>query len=176
MKEHSESLNTQAISLAANGEYKEAIACFKRAIVVEQSNYLLWFNLGVTYRSAGQLESAKDCLLKAYDINPTDHDVLDTLAIVCLSLKQIDQAICFCQEGLDYFPTDAHLWNTLGVIYFNQGNYSEASANFEIAISINPYYYDALYNLRDTYDELGNKIGKQECIEKMKSIKYIQGE
>lgn len=176
MKEHSESLNTQAISLAANGDYKEAIACFKRAIVVEKSNYLLWFNLGVTYRSAGDLEAAKDCLLKAYDINPTDHDVLDTLAIVCLSLKQIEEAIYFCYEGLDYFPTDAHLWNTLGVIFFNHADFEQAAESFERAISINPYYYDALFNLRDTYDELGNKIGMQECIERMKCIKYVQGE
>ena len=36
MKEQAESLNTQALNLAQNGDYTEAIACFKRAIVVEK--------------------------------------------------------------------------------------------------------------------------------------------
>ena len=69
MVEKAESLNTQAINFAANGEFKEAIACFKRALVVDKSNYLLWFNLGITYRDAGHLQSAKECLLKALELN-----------------------------------------------------------------------------------------------------------
>lgn len=176
MQERPETLNTQAINFAANGEFTEAIACFKRALVVEKSNYLIWYNLGITYRSAGKLNAAKDSLLQAYNINPTDHDVLDAIAITCLSLHQIDQAIFYCQKGLDYYPTDAHLWNTLGVIYFNESFYPGAAECFERALSINPYFYDALYNLRDTYDELGNKIGKAECIERMKNLRQPQGE
>ena len=171
MVEKAESLNTQAINFAANGEFKEAIACFKRALVVEKSNHLLWYNLGVTYRDAGQLESAKECLLKALDINNIDKDTLDSLSIICLSLKEFDEAFDYCSIGLDLYPTDAHLWNTCGVILFNQVNYPEAAEAFERAVTINPYYYDALYNLRDTYDELGNQIGKAECISRMNQIK-----
>ena len=96
MVEKAESLNTQAINFAANGEFKEAIACFKRALVVEKSNHLLWYNLGVTYRDAGQLESAKECLLKALDINNIDKDTLDSLSIICLSLKEFDEAFDYC--------------------------------------------------------------------------------
>ncbi|MCR5613100.1 tetratricopeptide repeat protein [Treponema sp.] len=171
MIERAESLNTQAISLAANGDFTEAIACFKRALVVEKSNYLLWFNLGVTYRDAGKLNSAKECLLKAYDIEPCDQDVIETLAIICLSMEQTEEALMYCTEGLYYYPLNAHLWNTMGVIYFSQALYKDASEAFERAISINPYYYDALFNLRDTYDELGNKVGKEECIQRMRGLK-----
>ena len=175
MKEQAESLNTQAINLAQNGDYTEAIACFKRAIVVEKSNYLLWFNLGVTYRDAGQLLSAKECLLKAYDINDVDRDVLETLALVSLSMHDFEDAFDFCTQGLDLYPTDANLWNTAGVLYFNQSDFPQVAEAFERAITINPYYYDALYNLRDTYDELGNKTGKAECIRKMKALKNTSG-
>ena len=55
MLERSDTLNNQAILLASDGAYNEAIACFKRAIVIDKENYLLWFNLGVTYRDAGNL-------------------------------------------------------------------------------------------------------------------------
>ncbi|WP_318662546.1 tetratricopeptide repeat protein [Treponema sp.] len=174
MTEQAESLNTQAINLAQNGDFKEAIACFKRAIVVEKANHLLWFNLGVTYRDAGELYSARECLLKAYDINATDKDVIETLALVNLSMQDYQEAFEFCVTGLDLYPVDAHLWNTLGVIFFNQSDYLNAADAFERAITINPYYYDALYNLRDTYDELGNTAGKAECKRRMSAIKKPQ--
>lgn len=176
MIEKAESLNSQAISFAANGEFKEAIACFKRALVVEKSNYLLWFNLGITYRDAGHLQSAKECLLKALELNDTDRDTLDSLALVCLNMHDFDEALEFCTIGLDYYPTESRLWNTLGVIFFNQVNYTEAAEAFERAVTINPYYYDALFNLRDTYDELGNSIGKAECIARMSQIKSHSGD
>ena len=62
MLERSDTLNNQAIILASDGAYTEAIACFKRAIVIDKNNYLLWFNLGVTYRDAGKLEEAENAL------------------------------------------------------------------------------------------------------------------
>lgn len=176
MIEKAESLNTQAINFAANGEFKEAIACLKRALVVEKTNYLLWYNLGVTYRDAEQFESAKECLIKALDLNELDRDTIDLLSLVCLSLHEFDEALFYAFEGLDLYPTDARLWNTLGVIFFNQLDYQEAAEAFEHAITINPYYYDALFNLRDTYDELGNKIGKQECIARMNQLKFQNGD
>ena len=40
MLENSEKLNNQAVHLASKGEYEDAIACLKRAITVENSNYL----------------------------------------------------------------------------------------------------------------------------------------
>lgn len=171
MVEKAEVLNSQAISFAANGEFSEAIACFKRALVVEKENHLLWYNLGVTYRDAGNLKLAKQCVLKSLELNDTDKDSLDTLAIICLNCKEFEEALLYCTIGLDLYPTDASLWNTYGVIFFNQLNYFEAAEAFERAVTINPYYYDALYNLRDTYDELGNKVGKEECIARMRQIK-----
>ena len=86
-------------------------------------------------------------------------------------MGDVEEALSFCTEGLDYYPLDAHLWNTMGVLFFSQQLYKDASECFEKAITINPYYYDALYNLRDTYDELGNKTGKEECIARMRCIK-----
>lgn len=175
MLETIENLNSQAIDLAAKGMYKEAIACFKRAILIENTNYLLWFNLGVTYRDNGDLEQSKLALQKALTFNPFDPEILDNTAIVCNMLGQSDDATAYILEALDLDPDNANVLNTYGVILFNQGNYEQASEAFERAVTINPYYYDALFNLRDTYDELGNEVGKLECEQKMKSIPNNQG-
>ncbi len=170
MIERSDVLNNQAISLVSEGNFKDAIACFKRAIFIEKENHLLWYNLGITYRDAGDLSNAKKSLETAYSINPIDEDVIETYATICLSLKQFDETRFLCEEGLDLNPLNTHLWNLLGVSYFQTEEYEEAQAYFEQAVYINPYYVDALFNLRDTYDELGNKSGKIECDKKLAEL------
>lgn len=170
-KENASTLNTQAIELASKGEYFEAIACFKKALTIEIDNYLLWFNLGVTYRDSGDLLKAKEALEKAYFIESDDDEVIETLALINYNLGLIPEALQYCSEGLEKNSNNAHLWNTLGVICFNSENYSDAEKAFEQAITINPYYYDALFNLRDTYMETGNQVGYMMCLNQMKMIK-----
>ncbi|MCR5172050.1 MAG: tetratricopeptide repeat protein [Treponema sp.] len=171
MVENAAQLNTQAIELASKGEYKEAIACFKKALSFERNNYLLWYNLGLTYRDSGDLLMAMESLEKAYSIESEDDEVIESLALVNYNLGLTQDAIKYCYEGIDLNPSNAHIWNTLGVIFYNQENYNQAASAFENAISINSYYYDALFNLRDTYMETGNQAGYLSCIEQMKAIK-----
>ena len=163
MKEQIDILNNQAIKFAATGQYEESIACLKRAITIDRNNYLLWFNLGVTYRDAGMLEEAEFAMEASYNLEPTNEDVIETYATICLKLKEYEKVIDICQEGLDLNPLFYHLWNILGVVEFQNGNFSNAAEYFEQAVSIYPYYLDALYNLKDTYEELNNKKGQYEC-------------
>lgn len=171
MMENASQLNTQAIELASKGEFREAIACFKKALSIERDNYLLWFNLGITYRDCGDLIMAKEALEKAYSIEDEDDEILETLALIHYNLGHKYEATQFCNEGLILNPQNAHIWNTIGVMAFNEELYDSAASAFEKAISINPYYYDALFNLRDTYMETGNQTGYMMCVEQMKNIK-----
>ncbi|MGN0729326.1 tetratricopeptide repeat protein [Treponema sp.] len=163
MLENSEKLNNQAVRLASKGEYEDAIACLKRAITVENSNYLLWFNLALTYHDAGKASLAKSAMEHAYRINPYDEDTLESLASFCVSTESFDEALFYCAQGLELNPINPHYWNTSGVVRFNQGDFAAAVELFEHAVSLSPHYYDALFNLRDTYEELQNKTGVQEC-------------
>lgn len=170
MTESPETLNNQAIELAQEGFYKEAIACFKRAISISQENYLLWYNLGLTYRDSGNLDSALEALNQAYTINEPNVEIYEALIQILYLQKNYDRAIELNLEALDFFPDNAHIWNNLGVLYFALEDYEMASDAFEIAVTIYPYFYDALYNLRDTYEELGNTAGRDECNKKMKAL------
>ena len=175
MTENSEKLNTQAIDLASKGEYKDAIACFMSALHIDRDNYLLWYNLGVTYRDAGQMEPARNALLTARNMNQYDEDVLDTLALVCYSLGRMEEAFQYSFEALAVNSTNAHIWNNLGVFYFAEDDYEEAAESFEQALSLYPHYVDALVNLRDTYEELGNKIGVEECRSRLRQLQAGNG-
>ena len=171
MLENSEVLNKQAINLAESGMYNEAVACLRRAVVIDKKNYLLWYNLGITYRDAGNLSDAKLALLQAYKLNDLDEELLETLALVCFGLEDYDEAFGYCYECLDLNPLNFHCWNNLGVMSFSKQDFESAVEAFEMAISINPAYYDALYNLRDAYLEIGNVKGSRECDELLKNLK-----
>lgn len=170
MIERSDTLNNQAILLASDGAYKEAIACFKRAIVIDKENYLLWFNLGVTYRDAGNLSDAENALETAYRIAPEKEDVAETFGTICLMQKKLSKVQQICMDSLDLNPLNPHLWNLLGVSEFQSDNFEEASSYFEQAVSINPYYLDALYNLRDTYSVIKNIKGQAACDARIKEL------
>ncbi len=170
MIERADKLNNQAIILASDGNYSDAIACFKRAIVLDRTNCLLWFNLGVTYKTTGDLLLAKKALITSHKLDSNNDDVTETLATICLHLKEYDAVEDYCYEGLDNNPTNPNFWNLLGVRFFQAEDFDNASDCFEKAISINPYYKDALYNLKDTYSELHNRIGEEECDIRLKQI------
>ena len=170
MVERVDVLNERAIQLARAGSVKEALACLTRAITIEKNNYLLWFNLGITYRDAGNLAEARKALEKAYEICEEDEDVVETLSRICFDMGNFEDALVYCREGLDFNVQNPHLWNTTGVVYFNQKKYEDAAEAFETAVMLNPYYYDALFNLRDTYEELGNSNGAADVASRMKEI------
>ncbi|MCF0241714.1 MAG: tetratricopeptide repeat protein [Treponema sp.] len=170
MIERADTLNNQAILLAKDGHFNEALACLRRAIHIDRNNYLVWFNLGITYRDAGDLPKAVDALQNAFSISPDQEDVVEALCVACMNLHLLDRAFEFCEEGLDYHPTSARLWNLLGVLQFNDNEFDDAAESFEMAVTINPYYLDALYNLHDTYIEQKNVNGVKITAMKIKEL------
>ena len=107
----------------------------------------------------------------AHAISPYDPDILQELSLILYNQGKLDEALVYCQEGLMENPEDTHLWNTRGVILFNKGLYEDACDSFENAVIYNPYFYDALYNLRDTYQELNNTSGVSQCNIRLNKIK-----
>lgn len=175
MKESVETLNNNALHLAEKGSYDEAIECLKRALTLDPLNHLIWFNLGVTFRDCGMMKEAADSFAKAHDIDEDEESYTDALAITRMNMGNIDEAMQLCAEALTRNEMNARIWNTFGVLYFNKNKMDLAAEAFEKAVMINPYYYDALYNLRDTYEEMGNKDGMNLCIKQMKLIKQNKG-
>ena len=170
MTERPDKLNNQAILLASGGEYNEAIAYFKRAITIEQNNYLLWYNLGITYRDSGDIHNARNSLEKAHSIAPERLDVLDTLSTLCINDEDYIAALNYSHQGIELASDNSSFWNIAGVALFNMEEYALASEHFEQALCHNPYDANALYNLRDTYQELHNQVGARECEKRLKEL------
>lgn len=171
MTERADVLNNQAILLARDGQFTDAIACLRRAIHIDRTNYLVWYNLGITYRDAGDLMEALEALRNAVRISPEKEDVVETISVLCMQLHMMDEAFAYCQDGLDFHPLSERLWNLMGVLQFNSDDLDCAAESFEMAITINPYYLDALYNLFDTYTSQNNTKAADIIQQRIKELK-----
>jgi len=163
MEETPEYLNDRAVMLASEGLHEEAIACLKKGLLLAPSNGILWFNLALSCRALGRRDEARDALLKAARDKPLDVDILDTLGVVLHELGEDASSEECYRNALDIDPGNGRIWNNYGVLQFSQERFAEACASFEKAITLIPDFDDALYNLRDTYEELGRVEDMQKC-------------
>ena len=155
MEESAEYYNDTAVVLAAKGQHSEAIACLRKGLSLDPNNPILYFNLALSSRAVGKLEDAKNALLQAAKSNPLDVDVLDTLGVVLHESGDDFDAEESYRHALELDPGNGRVWNNYGVLLFGQTRFDEACKAFEKAVTLVPDFDDALYNLRDTYEELG---------------------
>lgn len=163
MEETSEFLNDSAVILAKKGLHEEAIACLRKGLLLEQQNSVMWFNLALSYRALGQLYEARGALFQALHIQPFEIDYLDTLAVVLHELGEDEGAEGCYVTILEFDPGNGRVWNNYGVLQFSQERYDEACQSFEKALFLIPEFHEALYNLRDTYGELGKTVEMETC-------------
>jgi len=163
MEETAAYLNDTAVALAARGNHEEAIACLRKGLRLEPKNGILWFNLALSSRELGRLDEARNALLQAAKANPLDVDVLDTLGVVLHESGEDSSAEEAYLAALEIAPGNGRVWNNYGVLLFGQSRFEEACKSFEKAVTLVPDFDDALYNLRDTYEELGRMDDMKKC-------------
>jgi tetratricopeptide (TPR) repeat protein len=149
-------LNDSAIALTEANRPKEAISLFRKALAMEPGNPLLWLNLGIAQQKAGDYDSAMDSLFRCLSFDSTMAEAWNALGLIHYELERFEEAEAFYKKALQKEKRSPKSWNNLGVLYFTMGSYEEARHCFEQAVSLSPHYYDALYNLRDTCNELGD--------------------
>jgi superkiller protein 3 len=174
MEETPEYLNNSAIALAAEGLHEEAIACLRKALLSDPKNGVLWFNLALSQHALGKREESRESLLRAARETPLDVDVLDTLGVVLHELGEDSSAEECYRNALEINPSNGRVWNNYGVLQFSQERFGEAVKSFETAVTLVPDFDDALYNLRDTYGELGRTEDMEKCAAILVSRGYEQ--
>ena len=63
-------LRSQAIAIDRNGDYDNAIALYHKAIEEYPADYILLYNLGITYYNHNAYDEAVDCFFKVLSMNP----------------------------------------------------------------------------------------------------------
>jgi len=147
-------LNDSGIALTEANRPYEAIPLFRRALIMEPENPLLWLNLGIAQQRTGEYGDALESYQRAAYIDDDMAEAWGSMGLIYYEMEDFDSAEYCYHNALERDPNTPKIWNNLGVLYFSLGSYEEARHCFEEALSLLPMYYDALYNLRDTCREL----------------------
>jgi tetratricopeptide (TPR) repeat protein len=147
-------LNDSGIALTEANRPNEAIPLFRKALIMEPENPLLWLNLGIAQQRTGDYEEAIDSLQRAVFIDDGLAEAWVSLGLIYYETEQLPQAEECYQSALIRDDCSPKTWNNLGVLYFVEGRFEDARHCFEQAISLSPVYYEALFNLRDACREL----------------------
>ncbi|MDR2028585.1 MAG: tetratricopeptide repeat protein [Treponema sp.] len=148
------SLNDSGIALTEANRPNEAIPLFRKALIMEPENPLLWMNLGIAQQRTGNYDEALTSFQRAIYIADDMVDAWISMGLIYYEIEQFELAESCYHSALTHDCGSPKAWNNLGVLYFVEGSYEEARHCFEEAISLAPLYHEALYNLRDTCREL----------------------
>jgi tetratricopeptide (TPR) repeat protein len=147
-------LNDSGIALTEANRPYEAIPLFRKALIMEPENPLLWLNLGIAQQRTGNYEDALNSFQRSLFIADDLAEAWVSMGLIYYELEQFELAEDCYHSALARQEDSPKTWNNLGVLYFVEGSYEEARHCFEEAVSLSPLYYEALYNLRDACREL----------------------
>jgi tetratricopeptide (TPR) repeat protein len=147
-------LNDSGIALTEANRPNDAIPLFRKALILEPENPLLWLNLGIAQQRTGDYDEALNSFQRAVFIDDSMAEAWVSMGLIYYELEQFELSEDCYHSALIRDDSAPKTWNNLGVLYFSEGSFEEARHCFEEAVSISPLYYEALLNLRDVCREL----------------------
>jgi tetratricopeptide (TPR) repeat protein len=147
-------LNDSGIALTEANRPDDAIPLFWKALIMEPENPLLWLNLGIAQQHTGDYDEAINSFSHAVFIEDNLAEAWVNMGLIYYETEQFELSEECYHSALTRDDNAPKTWNNLGVLYFVEGSFEEARHCFEVAVSLSPLYYEALYNLRDACREL----------------------
>jgi serine/threonine protein kinase/predicted TPR repeat methyltransferase len=141
---------------SAQGKASDAIDAIQKAIDLAPENSMWLVRLGGYYLIQGDSKQAADAWQKAVDLDPQNVSALYDLGVLEMRSDQLEQARSSFQKVLQIQP-DADSYKTLATISLLQGDYGEAVAMGQKALSLNPNDYQSWGNLAGTYAWSGDR-------------------
>ena len=129
------------------GRYSEAEAGFLEYLRYEPRNVPCLCNLGVLKITVQNYSEAEYFLEKAIAIDATSGLANYLLGRTYFLQDKLDEALSKLETGLTYYPQNAKAHNCVGVISTRKGWVGRAERAFVNAVSIDPEYGDAHFNL-----------------------------
>ncbi|XP_051871501.1 uncharacterized protein ttc6 [Pristis pectinata] len=137
------------------GDLPNAMSDYQRAIALNPSYSLAYFNAANLYLYNSQFQQAHDHYTKAIDLQPEDESALLNRAICRVMLRHVKEALEDFEEAINLSPYSAHIYFNRANLYATLKQYQEAERDYSQALQLKPG--DALfYKLRaDVRGHLG---------------------
>jgi len=148
----------------ALGQFKDAIDAYKQAIKLDDTNAEIQYALGLTYGKLGRNDEEILAYRRALSIKPDHANSIEHLGLAYFKQKRYADAAAEFDQLKTYKP-DEKTYNNLGESYLEDGKAQESVDAFNNAVSLNPDFDKARYNLGRAYLKLGNRDMAQAQLE-----------
>ena len=144
-------LITEARDQFVRGNFAGAEELYQKFVELQPNNVVALANLGVSQFRQGKLTAAQLALEKALAVDPNDAFTLTTLGAVMIEQNRIEDAIGYLERANGSQADDAITLNYLGVASSQLGQFGKAEQSLRRAITVNPEYAEAHFNLAVIY-------------------------
>lgn len=148
---HVPSLNLIAVALMSMGRFADAEPFIARAVTLNQSSDVSYYNYGLIAKHMGNFHEASEQFTKALKLNPNVADTWNNRGTVWNDLKKFDAAIADFDSAIklnyNYAEAHANKGKSLGQLK----RHDEAFAAYDRALSVKPGLVEAWVGRGDTF-------------------------
>jgi predicted O-linked N-acetylglucosamine transferase (SPINDLY family) len=137
----------------------EAAAALGRAIAVDPSRPLAYFNLANVLRWMDRHEEALAAIDAHLAKTPDNVEALVLRADACIKLGRLNDALSSADRAIAAAPAYAEAHNARGNALAKLRRLAEAKASYDQAIALNPRYAEAFHNRAIVRQEMGSDDG-----------------
>jgi len=134
-----------------------ALEIFKKARALNPTFIHSRFNLATIYFEKNNLKDAEDEFLKIIDLLPSFSESYFYLVRIYLQKNDIKRAKDIIEKAKENVKKDANLYFFEGLICARNSEFEKAIYLFENSLKYNPNYFDAKFNLAQSYYKFGKK-------------------
>lgn len=138
-------------------QYPAAVNAFAEVVKLRPDYADAYTNIAVTEIEWEKYDSARMSIDKALAINPNSARALYYAALLERRAGHISAELADLQEVVQQFPESRDARRELGVAYYRQGDYKDATQQFEALQNIDPDDLAAHYNLSILYHRMGQQ-------------------
>ncbi len=150
-------VNTGDVARRA-GRIEEAIAAYKRALVVDPSYLPAVRNLGGMYLTTGRLDMAEPLITRAVEIAPDNPDAWAVFGMLRHRQGNLDEAARHFERALQLNPGQSVARYNLGIVRYRQGRYAAAKRHFTAVAGAGRPFPRAHYYLAAIASESGDTV------------------
>jgi len=136
-----------AIAREKLGDLSNSLRCYQAAHDLLEDPELVAGDLGRLAYRLNMKEAAETLFRRVLSQNPLAIEAANNLACTLKDLEKYPEAIEVLKTAIAYTPNDPSLWNTLGTIVSEQGDSSTAMIFYNEALSHDPSFAKAVYNI-----------------------------
>ena len=166
-----------AIYAEIKENYQAAEATFNAGMVLDPNNIDIQLSLGDLFMAQNDLDKAIKTYCDAINVDPLNFMSYAKAGLALWEKDYLEESVVAFHKSIELNPDFEIAQNNLGVVYLDgYGDPKNSLEYFKNAISINPNYTLAYFNLARAYQALGDKSNAAEYYQMTMDLNKITEE